>query len=176
MRFAREGLPFMWAAVIIALSVGAAAFRWPRPLVTTAAVICVLLAVWVAYFFRDPERTVPAEDVVVSPADGKVVDVRQVDLDGQRTWKISIFLSLFDVHVNRAPVSGTIQGLRYQPGRFRIASRPEASLENEQNTVTIQGDRWTVTFRQIAGLLARRIVFRKKVGDRVERGERVGLI
>ena len=134
------------------------------------------LAGFVLYFFRDPERTVPAEDVVVSPADGKVVDVRQVDLDGQRTWKISIFLSLFDVHVNRAPVSGTIQGLRYQPGRFRIASRPEASLENEQNTVTIQGDRWTVTFRQIAGLLARRIVFRKKVGDRVERGERVGLI
>jgi len=80
------------------------------------------------------------------------------------------------VHVNRAPVSGTIRDLRYQPGRFRIASRPEASFENEQNTVTIQGEGLTVTFKQIAGALARRIVFRKKVGDRVERGERVGLI
>ena len=135
-----------------------------------------LLAAFVLYFFRDPERPVPAGEVVVSPADGKVVEVRQVDLDGQRTWKVSIFLSLFDVHVNRAPVSGIIQDLRYQPGRFLIASRPQASFENEQNTVRIQGEGSTVTFKQIAGLLARRIVFRKKVGDRVERGERVGLI
>ena len=135
-----------------------------------------LLAAFVLYFFRDPERPVPAGEVVVSPADGKVVDVRQLDFDGQKTWKVSIFLSLFDVHVNRAPVSGIIQDLRYQPGRFLIASRPQASLENEQNTVTIQGERLTVTFKQIAGLLARRIVFRKKVGDRVERGERVGLV
>jgi len=135
-----------------------------------------LLAGFVLYFFRDPERSVPTGEVVVSPADGKVVDVRQVDLNGRKTWKISIFLSLFDVHVNRAPLSGIIRDLRYQPGRFWIASRPEASLENEQNTVTIQGERFTVTFKQIAGALARRIVFRKRVGDRVECGERVGLI
>ena len=134
------------------------------------------LAAFVLYFFRDPERTVPSGDVIVSPADGKVVDVRQVDLDGRKAWKVSIFLSLFDVHVNRAPVAGTIRSLRYQPGRFLVASRPEASLQNEQNTVTIEGERLTVTFRQIAGLLARRIVFRKKIGDRVSLGERVGLI
>ena len=134
------------------------------------------LAAFVLYFFRDPERLVPSGEVVVSPADGKVVDVRQVELDGRKAWKVSIFLSLFDVHVNRAPLSGTIRGLRYQPGRFLMAFRPEASVENEQNTVTIEGDRVTVTFKQIAGILARRIVFRKKIGDRVECGERVGLI
>jgi phosphatidylserine decarboxylase len=134
------------------------------------------LAAFVLYFFRDPDRIVPSGEVIVSPADGKVVDVRQVELDGRRAWKVSIFLSLFDVHVNRAPVAGTIRSLRYQPGRFLIASRPAASVENEQNTVTIEGERLTITFRQIAGLLARRIVFRKKIGDHVSLGERVGLI
>ncbi len=134
------------------------------------------LAAFVLYFFRDPERLVPSGEVVVSPADGKVVDVREVTHEGQRAWKISIFLSVFDVHVNRAPLSGTIRSVRYQPGRFLMAFRPEASAENEQNTVTIEGDRLTVTFKQIAGLIARRIVFRKRLGDRVELGERVGLI
>ena len=134
------------------------------------------LAAFVLYFFRDPERLVPAGDVVVSPADGKVVDLREVELDGRRAWKISIFLSVFDVHVNRAPLSGTIRSVRYQPGRFLMAFRPEASVENEQNTVAIEGDRLTVTFKQIAGTIARRIVFRKQLGDRVELGERVGLI
>ena len=134
------------------------------------------LAVFVLYFFRDPERIVPSGEVIVSPADGKVVDIREVELDGRKAWKVSIFLSLFDVHVNRAPLAGTIRSLRYQPGRFLIASRPAASIENEQNTVTIEGERLTITFRQIAGLLARRIVFRKKIGDRVSLGERVGLI
>lgn len=134
------------------------------------------LAAFVLYFFRDPERTIPPGDVVVSPADGKVVDVREVEMEAQRAWKISIFLSVFDVHVNRAPLSGTIQNLRYQRGRFLMAFRPEASVENEQNTITIEGERLTVTFKQIAGTIARRIVFRKKLGDRVELGERVGLI
>lgn len=135
-----------------------------------------LLAAFVLYFFRDPERLVPAGDVVVSPADGKVVDVREIEMDGRRAWKISIFLSIFDVHVNRSPLSGTIRSLHYQPGRFLMAFRPEASAENEQNTVTIEGSGLTVTFKQIAGAIARRIVFRKKLGDRVELGERVGLI
>lgn len=134
------------------------------------------LAGFVLYFFRDPERLIPAGEVVVSPADGRIVDLRQVANGGQRQWRVSIFLSLLDVHVNRAPLSGVIRELSYKPGRFRIASHPEASLENEQNQVTIEGERLTLTFKQIAGLLARRIVFRKKIGDRVERGERVGLI
>jgi phosphatidylserine decarboxylase len=135
-----------------------------------------LLAAFALYFFRDPERVPPAGAWVVSPADGHVVELRQIEMKGQKVWKISIFLSLVDVHVIRSPIAGTIGNVLYTPGRFLIASRPEASLENEQNTVTIAGERFTVTFKQIAGVLARRIVFRKKVGDRVQCGERVGLI
>ena len=136
----------------------------------------LLLATFVLYFFRDPERTVPDEDVVVSPADGRVVDLRQVELDGRKMWRISIFLSLFNVHVNRSPIAGVIRDVCYTPGRFFVASRPEASAENEQNTVTVEGEHFTVTFKQIAGILARRIVFWKKPGDQVLCGERVGLI
>jgi len=134
------------------------------------------LAAFALYFFRDPERVIPAGDAAVSPADGRVVDLRQIENDGQPVWKISIFLSIFDVHVNRAPIGGVIRHQSYQPGRFLIASRPEASVANEQNTVTIEGEHSSVTFKQIAGAVARRIVFYKKVGDRVARGERVGLI
>jgi phosphatidylserine decarboxylase len=165
----RDGFFYSFALVLLGLF----AAYWGGPAWGAPA---WFLAAFVLYFFRDPERTVPAGDVIVSPADGKVVDVRQVELDGRRAWKVSIFLSLFDVHVNRAPLSGTIRSLRYQPGRFLMAFRPEASVENEQNTVTIEGDRLTVTFKQIAGILARRIVFRKRIGDRVSLGERVGLI
>ena len=135
-----------------------------------------LLAAFALYFFRDPERLIPAGDGIVSPADGRIVDVRQIEWDGQPCWKISIFLNIFNVHVNRAPVGGIIRSQVYRPGKFHVASRPQASVENEQNTVTIDGDRHTVVFKQIAGLVARRIVFTRKVGDRVERGERVGLI
>ena len=165
----RDG--FVYSSTLLLLGIFAA--YWGGPAWGAPA---WFLAVFVLYFFRDPERIVPSGAVIVSPADGKVVDVREVELDGRKTWKVSIFLSLFDVHVNRAPVAGTIRNLRYQPGRFLIASRPQASIENEQNTITIEGERLTITFRQIAGLLARRIVFRKKIGDRVALGERVGLI
>jgi phosphatidylserine decarboxylase len=134
------------------------------------------LAAFVLYFFRDPERVIPAGEGVVSPADGRIVDLRQVERDGQSVWKMSIFLSIFDVHVNRAPIGGVIREQSYRPGRFHIASQPEASVENEQNTVTIEGERNTVVLKQIAGAIARRIVFDKKVGDHVARGERVGLI
>src|SRR3990172_8672635 len=134
------------------------------------------LAAFVLYFFRDPERVIPAGDGIVSPADGRVVDLRRTEINGQPFWKISIFLNIFNVHVNRAPIGGIIRSRAYRPGRFRIASRPEASIENEQNTVTIEGERDTGIFKQISGLVARRIVFNKKVGERVERGERVGLI
>ena len=134
------------------------------------------LAAFVLYFFRDPERVIPAGEGVVSPADGRVVDLRQVARGGQNLWKVSIFLSIFDVHVNRAPIGGVIRDQFYRPGRFHIASQPKASVENEQNTVTIEGEGNTVVLKQIAGAIARRIVFDKKVGDRVARGERVGLI
>jgi phosphatidylserine decarboxylase len=155
------------------LLMGSAAAYW---LGLGWAVPLWLLAAFVLYFFRDPERLIPAGEGIVSPADGRIVDLRQVELDGRPYWKISIFLNIFNVHVNRAPVAGTIRSAVYRPGKFHVASRAAASAENEQNTVTIEGDNRTVVFKQIAGLVARRIVFSKKVGDRVERGERVGLI
>jgi len=125
------------------------------------------------YFFRDPDREVPAGPVAVSPADGKVVAVRP---ESPGLTRISVFLNIFDVHVNRSPVAGTIKEVFYKRGRFLVASREQASSENEQNLVVIEGDGTEVAFRQIAGLIARRIVFHKQPGDRVETGERVGLI
>lgn len=140
------------------------------------AVPAWLLAGFMLYFFRDPERRIPPGEGIVSPADGRVVDLRRVEMDGLPCWKISIFLNIFNVHVNRAPIAGIIRKQIYSRGKFLVASRPEASVENEQNTVSIEAEHDTVVFKQIAGLVARRIVFTKKVGDRVERGERVGLI
>jgi len=132
-----------------------------------------LVAAFCLYFFRDPDRVVPSGPVAVSPADGKIVAIRR---EGPQLTRISIFLNIFDVHVNRAPISGEITDVRYRPGRFVIASREEASLENEQNSVTIAGTAGPLVFNQIAGLIARRIVFHKKKGETVQAGERVGLI
>ncbi len=131
-----------------------------------------ILAVFCLYFFRDPERPIPVGPYAVSPADGKVLVVTAED-GGTR---ISIFLNVFDVHVNRSPVPGTITSVKYQPGKFLVASREEASKENEMNTVAVEGEGSKVVFKQITGLIARRIVFWKKVGDVVNRGERVGMI
>jgi phosphatidylserine decarboxylase len=131
-----------------------------------------ILALFCLYFFRDPDRVVPQGPVAVSPADGKVVVVRPED-GGTR---ISIFLNVFDVHVNRTPITGKITKVEYQKGKFLVASKEEASTENEMNTVTVEGDGSRVVFKQIAGLIARRIVFWKKPGETVQRGERVGLI
>src|SRR3954470_20064129 len=132
-----------------------------------------LLAAFCLYFFRDPDREIPPGPVAVSPADGKVVAVKQ---ETPNTTRISIFLNIFDVHVNRAPIAGTITNVNYNRGAFLVASKEEASLQNEQNTVTLEGDGTRVVFKQIAGLIARRIVFRKKAGDHVSSGERVGMI
>jgi phosphatidylserine decarboxylase len=140
-------------------------------------IIPVLLAAFFLWFFRDPERAIPADPgAVVSPADGKVTDVSTVTVDGQPFKRISIFLSVVDVHVNRSPVSGVIRGIHYQKGKFLNAMNPASAGCNEQNTVTLDGEGHAVIFKQIAGLLARRIVFTKKIGDTVQRGERVGLI
>ena len=136
-----------------------------------------LLALFFLWFFRDPERTIPdSAGAVVSPGDGKVTDVSSILTDGIPRTRISIFLSVFDVHVNRSPVAGVIREVHYQKGKYLNAMNPASAEHNEQNAVTVEGAGQTVTFKQIAGLLARRIVFNKKVGDRVERGERVGLI
>jgi phosphatidylserine decarboxylase len=137
------------------------------------AVPLFVLALFCLYFFRDPDRTIPEGPVAVSPADGKVVGVIG---DGAECTRISIFLNIFDVHVNRAPIAGKITNVEYTKGQFLVASREDASSQNERNTVTITGEATSVRFAQIAGLIARRIVFNKKPGDTVAKGERVGLI
>ena len=121
---------------------------------------------------RDPDRTVPPGNVAVSPADGKVVSIKSAAAE----TRVSIFLNIFDVHVNRTPIAGRITNVSYSAGKFLVASREDASRDNEQNTVTVEGAGTRVVFKQIAGLIARRIVFWKKVGDTVTTGERVGLI
>jgi len=138
---------------------------WSVPFFATAA-FCV-------YFFRDPERQIPHGPVAVSPADGKVVHIRSL---GGGQHRVSIFLNIFNVHVNRVPVGGQVTAVDYQPGKFKMAHLEDASAENEQNTVTIDGPAGPVTVRQIAGLIARRIVCDKQIGDTVDKGERFGLI
>jgi phosphatidylserine decarboxylase len=132
-----------------------------------------LLAAFCLYFFRDPDRAIPPGPVAVSPADGKVVAVKS---EGPALTRVSIFLNVFNVHVNRTPIAGTIAEVQYREGKFHVASRELCSDQNEQNVVTVQGEGTTVVFKQIAGLIARRIVFHKKPGDLVATGERVGLI
>jgi phosphatidylserine decarboxylase len=141
------------------------------------AIVPLLLACFFLWFFRDPERAIPQEaGALVSPADGKVTDVSIVNTqDGKRT-RISIFLSVFDVHVNRSPITGVILDVRYQRGKFLDARSPDCAEQNEQNIVTVEGENQRVVFKQIAGLLARRIVFTPKPGDLLQRGQRVGLI
>jgi len=146
------------------------------------AIFPLLLAGFFLWFFRDPERSIPQETgAVVSPGDGKVTDISPVTSEpvssgSDKLTRISIFLSVFNVHVNRSPITGTIREIRYQRGKYLNAMNQASAGENEQNIVTVEGDGQTVVFKQIAGLLARRIVFHPKVGDRLERGQRVGLI
>lgn len=138
---------------------------------------CILLAAFFLWFFRDPDRAIPADaGAIVSPADGKVTSISPVLVDGKPRTRISIFLNVFDVHVNRTPIAGTIRDVHYQRGSFLNAMDEKCADLNEQNTVTVEGEGQTVIFKQIAGLLARRIVFTKKPGDVLLRGERVGMI
>jgi phosphatidylserine decarboxylase len=135
------------------------------------------LGVFVLFFFRDPERTPPADPAtIVSPADGRIMEVVEESRDGQPGRRISVFLSIFDVHVNRSPVAGQITAIKYQSGKFYAAMRGRASAENEQNAFYVRSDRGEIVFKQIAGWVARRIVCWKAVGDSVIRGERVGMI
>ena len=137
----------------------------------------LLLGFFFLWFFRDPERQIPqTAGALVSPGDGKVTDISQVSVAGTPYTRISIFLSVFDVHVNRSPMAGVIRDIQYQRGKFLDARSPACAEQNEQNIVTVQGEGQTVIFKQIAGLLARRIIFTPKVGDKVERGQRIGLI
>ncbi len=141
----------------------------------------VLLAAFFLWFFRDPQRTVPAGDgLIVSPGDGLVTETTSIWTPEGSRQRISIFLSVFDVHVNRAPIGGVLSRVHYQKGQFLNAMNPASAERNEQNSVTVRGqgpdEGFEVTFKQIAGLLARRIVFRCNEGQSVERGQRVGLI
>ena len=166
----RDGYYYGLAALLVALLLG-----W---LTTPAlAVIPLLLGASFLWFFRDPERQVPAiAGAIVSPADGKVTDVSTVQSGGESCTRISIFLNVFNVHVNRSPIAGVITDVTYQRGKFGNAMGAISAEENEQNIVTVRGQAGLVIFKQIAGLLARRIVFTKNVGDTVACGERVGLI
>src|SRR5580658_3690560 len=137
------------------------------------AVPFYILAAFCLYFFRDPERAVPSGPFAVSPADGKVVAILP---DAAGAQRVSIFLNIFDVHVNRSPIAGKVMCVKYKKGQFLVASKEAASHSNEQNVITVEGGGSRVVFTQIAGLIARRIVCFKKAGDVVDAGERVGLI
>jgi phosphatidylserine decarboxylase len=167
---ARDGY-FYGIGCLLAAGVIAWLAAWPY------AIPVLLLGAFCLWFFRDPERQIPTfPGAVVSPGDGTVTDVSLVTAGGTPLNRISIFLSVFDVHVNRSPIAGVIRDVRYQRGKFLNAMGANSAEENEQNIVTVEGEGRTVIFKQIAGLIARRIVFTRKVGDIVTRGERVGLI
>jgi phosphatidylserine decarboxylase len=137
----------------------------------------VLLAAFFLWFFRDPERTIPpGAGLVVSPGDGLVTETAPINTPDGPRQRISIFLSVFDVHVNRSPIGGVITSVRYQKGLYLNAMNPNSAERNEQNVVTVRGEGYEVTFKQIAGLIARRIVFNFAEGATVARGQRVGLI
>jgi len=178
MRFAREGRPFMLIAAVAAAATLAMAVR--SPIAAWAAVPVTALALLVFYFFRDPERQIPEEPgLVLAPGDGKVIEI--VDVDEPSFFegpcrRISIFLSIFNVHVQRAPVSGSVVHRAYNPGGFAVAWHPKASEENEQSSIGVMTDSGRLLVRQIAGLIARRIITYPQEGQTLERGERIGLI
>jgi phosphatidylserine decarboxylase len=178
--FAREGLLFIVIAALIAAGTFAFALNrrsWPLWL---AAVLLTAVALWVAYFFRDPERTGErGERLVIAPADGKVVMISEVDEPAflhEKALRVSIFMNVFNVHVNRYPVSGVVRYVQYNAGKFLNAAAEKSSLENEQMSVGIETGSNRVLVRQIAGLIARRIVTYSRDGERVQQGDRMGII
>jgi phosphatidylserine decarboxylase len=178
--FAREGYGFMAIAAVVAVIGFATAWMMRSYSLWLVAFLLAMVALWVAYFFRDPERTgVRGERVVVCPADGKLIMITQVDepafIHGPAI-RLSIFMNVFDVHVNRYPVSGRVAYTHYNPGKFLNAAAEKSSLENEQSTTGIASGARKVMVRQIAGLIARRIVTYAHLGDSVEQGDRLGII
>src|SRR6201995_3823049 len=167
----RDGIYYALGMLVVAAVLG-----W-LTLSPVLVAVPVLLAAFFLWFFRDPERVIPAgEGLVISPADGKVTDVSSTKLDGVACTRISIFLNVFDVHVNRSPISGVIKSAVYKKGQFGNAMSEASADDNEQNIVTVEGEGMIGVFKQIAGLLARRIVFNHKPGEMLTRGQRVGLI
>ena len=167
MRIVKESIPYIVVPLLLATGAAVFGFWW-------VAAILLLLTLFMAFFFRDPKRVPPSDtDVVVSPADGKVTRISSA---GGGSTVVSIFLSPFDVHINRSPIPGKIVDVLYSPGKFLMATNEKASLVNEQNALTIQGEKITVVCKQIAGILARRIVCWKAEGDSLGLGERFGMI
>ncbi|HEY0757660.1 MAG TPA: phosphatidylserine decarboxylase [Acidisarcina sp.] len=171
----RDGYFYGGALLAVALLVYLLTGSWLWP------AIPILLALFFLWFFRDPERRIPtAAGLVVSPADGVVTSTDRIQTPDGDKLRISIFLNVFDVHVNRSPITGVLRDVRYQRGKYLNAMNPDSAEHNEQNIVVVEGSEaghtFQVTFKQIAGLLARRIVFNHKAGESVERGQRVGLI
>lgn len=166
----RDGYYYALAMLVAALVLGELTTAW-------VAIFPLLLGAFLLWFFRDPERAVPSEPgAVVSPADGKVTDVVAFEQNGLEFTRVSIFLNVFNVHVNRSPIAGIIREVEYKTGKFGNAMGTTSAGLNEQNIITVEGEGKTIIFKQIAGLLARRIVFKKKIGDAVARGERIGMI
>ena len=169
----KEGFPFVIAFLIVALILAAVSFVFPFPALWIGVIVAVLLALFMAYFFRDPQRIISEEtDIIVSPADGRVTRVEE----NEKGKFISIFLSPIDVHINRSPIAGKVTKIDYISGKKMPATSDQASLINERNSLTIEGEKITVVCTQIAGILARRIVCWKKAGDSLSLGERFGLI
>ena len=167
MRIVKESIPYIVVPLLLAAGAAVFGFWW-------VAAIFLLVTLFMAFFFRDPKRVPPSDpDVVVSPADGKVTRISPAGAD---STVVSIFLSPLDVHINRSPIPGKIVDVLYSPGKFLMATNEKASLVNEQNALTIQGETITVVCKQIAGILARRIVCWKAEGDSLGLGERFGMI
>jgi len=180
MSFARDGIGTLLAILFIAILFTGGLFL-NRSLVMKGFVVIVwIFVLFSLYFFRDPERAIPADkDAIVSPADGKIIVIRKVNenvyLKSPAT-QVSIFMSVFDVHVNRIPMSGTVGYFKYYPGKFLPAYREKASTDNEQTVIGIENDRTKILFKQIAGIIARRVVCHIREGFHVQRGERFGMI
>lgn len=165
----RDGIPFVIVPIVLGIIPLVLGYWW-------LAIPFLLIAAFMAFFFRDPRRSIPlAPGLVLAPADGRVTIVRPADANNHESL-VSIFLSPLDVHINRAPVAGEIVDIAYKKGKFVMATKEESRLLNEQNRLTIKGDHVTITCTQIAGILARRIVCWKRRGERVECGERFGMI
>ena len=161
------GLSLLVVAVVLAWFTGT--WEW--------AIAPVLLALFFLWFFRDPERVIPSgEGLIVSPGDGLVTETVEINTPEGKRKRISIFLNVFDVHVNRTPIGGVVRRVHYQKGLYLNAMNPASAEQNEQNAVTVRGEGIEVTFKQIAGLIARRIVCNVGEGDTLERGQRMGLI
>jgi len=180
LNFAREGYPFIGIATVLALAAFALALVRRSWSLWLLAVVITILALWVAYFFRDPERAGErGMDIAVAPADGKLIMIAEVDepaFIGGKALRLSIFMNVFNVHVNRYPVDGTVEYVHYNPGKFLNAAAEKSSIENEQSSIGIDTGKHRVLVRQIAGLIARRIVTYSKKGQQVKQGDRMGLI